>query len=227
MATPIFLTPGDAKILAKLIEREKSVPSTTAPRTPLDMQWTEGQDGPSPRTYIAVPQEVVPGATSDKISFGICDVYQIDELAQQMYPAGFEIDVYNPNAADLPTDPIGITRDKFGKWIPLGGGGDSGVWALEAEGGSRFGRARQVPLSRDRVAGRRGLARERRRPGLPQLLRSVYALERQHPPDQGQHRQTVEGFAAGCEFVVAVVRPSAILLVLFVRQRRRSDVRLR
>jgi hypothetical protein len=92
MATPIFLTPGDAKILAKLIEREKSVPSTTAPRTPLDMQWTEG---------------------------------------------------------------------------------------------------------------------------------------RQHPPDQGQHRQTVEGFAAGCEFVVAVVRPSAILLVLFVRQRRRSDVRLR
>lgn len=139
---PALLSPDDIKLLQGMIDRERRVPQSTAPRTPLDMQWLEGMNPTSSPVYVAYSEGDIPGCrgSNEPVSSGWCRILRgtlrslshvggsevvtlpgtgtDPTLHYRLMEVGESVLVYNTRPTKVKgNDVITIVRDRFGSWV--------------------------------------------------------------------------------------------------------------
>lgn len=139
MADPLyFLNKDDRDHLQQMLTWFKQRRTNLQSRSPLDLP------GRSSDTYIAVvpdiggiPPLTTPGTGTgtgffdpdtnrDNPGFAECDIFQVVDIGDgfpTIEPLGFSLTVYNLSRSVIGRDWILVTRDKFGTWVAISGGG--------------------------------------------------------------------------------------------------------
>ncbi len=125
-----FLNESDRKLIQEFLEeaRRGRVELPYRSRPYVERSWVEKADHQAPEIYVAQPQESsgIPALSGTVPGEAICDIYQIvvdgpnDPTLEQI--GQFEKLVYNVGGV-IGQVPILIARTKYGKWVPVVGGG--------------------------------------------------------------------------------------------------------
>jgi hypothetical protein len=126
-----WFTEQDAAVIRDLIRRVKGDRENVPVRTPSPQ--SEEEDFTTPEVYIAWPPAAgIPamasgvGTAPDVPGSATCDIYQIQvdgSTPELIQVEGLTRVVYNLSNAAIPQDWIVAGRDKFGRWLALGGAG--------------------------------------------------------------------------------------------------------
>lgn len=121
----------DTRILQGLIDREKAGRINNI-RSDSERSFDAGEDHQAPETYIGIPQTGTGIPALEEVGTSgpgegdipgseMCDIYRV--VGTELKSIGLEQRVYNISSTALTQSWIPVTRDKFGNWVALGGGG--------------------------------------------------------------------------------------------------------
>jgi len=140
MAEGYVLSAEDVAILREVVAIVKSDPTRLKNRSNSTYGAREVEDHQAPETYIAVPQDEngIPALTEsgdgDIPGIGVCDIYRVGTDAFNepiLQEIGRSVKVHNVTLSELEKKPMGVTRDKFGKWLAMSGGGGGGGGTIQ------------------------------------------------------------------------------------------------
>lgn len=139
-----YFSEAEVAILREVVADKLNSRQNPPVRFGTENSWDEGEDHQAPETYIALAPEagippLSPPSGTGSASFGsgdvpgsaLCDIYQLARGV--LLPIDYQQRVYNLSASTIEHGWILVTREKFGHWLAIVGGGGGGTCANRNE----------------------------------------------------------------------------------------------